>query len=471
MIGFDIRSAAKAVAAALCLGLAAGPAIGDTTSLSPNEAFTLALSELRAGNAPLAVQIADALLVRNPNDANALLLRTDAALVMGAYEDAVAFGKRAYYAATSRANKLQAARLTALGLTRLERYTRAQIWLRTASDYADTQAAWNVLTRDYRQVQSVNPLSVSLRFGITPNNNVNNGSSGSSFAFGQFLANQGLNFPTDIFVDIEGDTKQLSGYQFSLGSDLQYRLSKSETASNFITASFDFSTYTLSKAAKAIAPDANGRDYENGTLKIGFARQQLFDGQSDPMLLRFEMGQTWFDQKPYTRFTEASFSQSYRIDPRNSFTVSGYIKDQNILSSDVDTRTVGVRLGWAHLFENKDRLQVSIHGSKSQSDRIDSTADVQELSVGYQWNKPFAGMKFGAGLSLGQSYQPQSVYAAEKGPRSAVTYGVNASVQFTEIEYYGFQPVVTIRGSVTESTEDLFDRENLSVGFDLRSSF
>lgn len=49
--------------------------------------------------------------------------------------------------------------------------------------------------------------------------------------------------------------------------------------------------------------------------------------------------------------------------------------------------------------------------------------------------------------------------------------GVTLSMQFPELAFYGFEPVVNLEARRNRSNPDLFDRDYQSIGFDLRSSF
>lgn len=455
-----------------CIALAL-PASAQRIEVPAAQAPELAVRLLRSGNIAQAQKITDALLTRNPADAQALLLRTDIALLTGRFDDAIAFGKRAFSASNRAPTKLQAARLVALGYSKSERYSRAQLWLRRASNFATTPQSAQQIAHDYRAVSRANPLQANLRFGILPSNNINNGSSGSQFAFGQFLTNQGIfiGIGPDVVVDLEGSSKQLSGYEFSTGADLSYRLQRSQTSSTFATMAFDFKTYTLSKDAQAQAPDAKGSDYENGSLSFGLAHNQLLPGNNQPLNLRLTIGQTWFEQEPYQRFTELSFSQNYKISNRDTLGLNGYVTDRENVQTTAKSRTRGLRLSWTHVYDNKDSFRIGLHGKTSEANRLDDTNTSYEISADYRFAKPFAGMKFSLGLDYGETHHPQSVYAADRGSRSAVSYGLRGSIQFTNIEYYGFQPAVTFERSQTKSTVELFDRDNFNIGFDLRSSF
>ena len=432
-----------------------------------------AINKLLSANQPSAArEIAMAALRVRPNDQVLQLMLAKVEIAGGRAAKGIDIASAVYASARHDRIAFLAARIRAEGHVRLEQYTRAQLWLRLASGYAETPRETASLARDYKQIKRVNPWSTSLRFGVTPSNNVNNGSSGSTFAFGQYLFDLGLEgIDPSIVTELSEDEKQLSGLQFSVGADFQYRLSQSKTTATYVTGSLDYRTFALSDEAKEIAPDAQGSDYENGSVVVGLVRRQIIDGNAEPLSLRANFGQVWFDGAPYSQFVEGSFSQNYAIDEQNQIGLNGYLNDQTILETGVKSRTRGVRLSWGHKFANDDRLRVVLHAKQSASPRIDSTFNSQQIDVNYTFAEPIAGLKLSAGFEIGQTRHPQSRFTAGLGARSSVNYGVEGSAQFTQFDLYGFQPVVTVKGSITESTVDLFDRENLSLGFDFRSSF
>ena len=78
---------------------------------------------------------------REGPDAFALLLRTEAAILLDDFPGAIDFGQRAFWQAGSDGQRFNAARLTALGYARQMQDTRAQLWLRAARQFAPSDAA------------------------------------------------------------------------------------------------------------------------------------------------------------------------------------------------------------------------------------------------------------------------------------------------------------------------------------------
>lgn len=99
----------------------------------------------------------------------------------------------------------------------------------------------------------------------------------------------------------------------------------------------------------------------------------------------------------------------------------------------------------------------------------DSDYSAVKLSGNYYVAKPIAGMRFGFGLDAEQRKFDASIY--NPGPREDRSATARLSVEFSQVEFYGFRPVMNIEATRNLSTFDLFDRDYSSIGFDLRSSF
>ena len=197
--------------------------------VGPKDALVIGIAMVRDGNVQGAIAIADALIERNSGDFSALLLRTDAALVAQQNGDTIAFGARAFAAARTDGQRTQSACLVAFAHTRLENFTRAQLWLRRAAQYAPDDATKAVVAKDFRTVRERNPWSSSLRFGIFPRSNINNGSTAEIYYL------PGLDFP----LTLQPSSRALSRFEISGGFSSQYRLHLDDVSATFLTATIN----------------------------------------------------------------------------------------------------------------------------------------------------------------------------------------------------------------------------------------
>ncbi|MDG1868800.1 MAG: hypothetical protein P8J00_13885 [Yoonia sp.] len=117
----------------------------------------------------------------------------------------------------------------AIAHTRLENFTRAQLWLRRAAQYAPDDATKAVVAKDFRTVRERNPWSSSLRFGIFPRSNINNGSTAEIYYL------PGLDFP----LTLQPSSRALSRFEISGGFSSQYRLHLDDVSATFLTATIN----------------------------------------------------------------------------------------------------------------------------------------------------------------------------------------------------------------------------------------
>ena len=142
----------------LSLGLFASPlAAQDSTIISPAQLFAISSQALSDGQAQAAARGADVLLQRDPQDVAALVLRTRAALEMGDYQTATDTAQRGFFAANTDLASFTTARLAARAHAELKQDTRAQLWLRLASQFAPDSDNAEAIARDYQFLRRRNP--------------------------------------------------------------------------------------------------------------------------------------------------------------------------------------------------------------------------------------------------------------------------------------------------------------------------
>lgn len=349
--------------------------------------FDLGVTLLRENQSQDAANIADVLLATQPNDANALVLRAEAAIGLGDFEGGARFAAQAYRFATSDAQKFGAAQLVALSHAQLKQDTRAQMWLRRARQYAPNKAAADGIAKDYQFLRNRNPWASSLRFGLTPSSNVNNGSAKSS--------SQLLGLPFEFNLD--GEARALSGWQISGGFDLEYRVSTTDASATFATLSADYRTYLLSKAAQIQAPNAIGSNFADGSLSFGITHKQIMIEGSKPTEFSLKAGQVWFGGTPNSEFLDARILQTWDIGKRDALNVS--VSRQSRLSSvennPVLSQIDGLSARWFHALANNDRLVLGATFNKSTSEDSDSVFETKGYSASYSLSRPIYGLALG----------------------------------------------------------------------------
>lgn len=449
----------RILATAIFLGLAGLASAQDSLTLTPEEMRQLATNLLVADQPQEAAVLADALLTRDGQDIAALVIRARAALALEDFDTAIAMSRRAYAASETDDERFTTARLAALSHAAVRRDTFAQFWLRRAGQYAPTDEARADVAEDYRFLRQRNPLAISLSFGISPSSNVNGGSAS------EILVLPGLPFE---FV-LDGEARALSGIQFSGGVTLTYRLRSTEREAVFVDASVQGRTYTLSEEAQDLAPDARGSDYSDISFVTSLTRRWLTDGARGPWTVNAALGQTWYDNAPYLRFLRLSLAKGIRFDASNRIDMSTFAEGQDRLDDDEQFVTLGGGVRWTHIGPsgNESSLLLSVRDSLTEIEDVGFRG--LTLSGDYDLRQPIGGLRvgFGANAEIRDFYQ--SAYSFDG--RQDLTGTLRVTVGFPDIQYYGFEPTLTLETSRTSSDVDLFDKRDLRVNFGIRSSF
>lgn len=427
--------------------------------LTPDAMRQLARAYLVDGQPGQTIGLTEALLARDADDVTALLLRAEAEVVTENFPAAVGFAGRAFNSATTNGERFAAARLVALSQAKQGHYTRAQFWLRRAGQVAPTPEARQAVAEDYAIVRRRNPLAISLSFGIAPSSNVNGGS------LSEVLILPGLPFE---FV-LDGEARALSGIQISGGVNLTYRLHVDENSATFVDARFYGRTYALSAQAKEMAPDAKGSDYADYSIYGTLTHRWLTEGASGPWTAALSGGQTWYGQEPYLRFIQASIGREFRATDFDRLNLGLFAEYQNRIEEGDAFPNIGARGRWVHELDQGDDVGLFVSVRDSLTDIADVGFQGLTVSASYDFDKPVG--NFDIGLSADLDYQSFPVSAYTYGAREDITTGVSVILGLNNIQYYGFEPLITLTASQTQSNADLFDSADLSVDFGIRSSF
>lgn len=414
---------------------------------------------LAQGHARAALEIAVAAQKVSPNNPNFLIALARTQLALGNFDAAIAAGTAAWGYAPNDQIRFVAADTVAAAHFKAGNFSRSQFWLRRAREFAPNQALANRIAKNFGTVRAANPWSTSFRIGAAPSSNINNGSANATASL--------FGFPGEFTLN--GEARALSGYQISASLNTSYRLSQSATASTFFTAGADAQTYTLSSAAQEQAPDASGADYATSNASVGLRHTRIFKDGWEPTNFTFKTGKTWSAGKQNTTYTEASLSQAFVINPQNTLVTWFNTRRRNSLSDQPVVDSYNLAASLRQTYANKDSFAFGVTLSRSKSDMPDSDYSAVKLSGNYYVAKPIAGMRFGFGLDAEQRKFDASIY--NPGPREDRSATARLSVEFSQVEFYGFRSVMNIEATRNLSTVDLFDRDYSSIGFDLRSSF
>lgn len=452
----------RAVIAAL-IGLVISGGDIRAQTLSPDQMRASAVLALEADKPGLALQVTEALLLRDPDDVTALILRARAARDLGQFDIARPAAARAWALSDTPQERFDSARVMAQVLSSQGKRTRAQLWLRRAVQHAPDAAARQTAVREYRYVSARNRWNTQLTFALAPNSNINNGSVKDT--------TEVLNFFTQDYVtaDLGGAAVALSGLEASVGATLRYRLLEDTTHRTDLLLQVDTRRYVLSDEAERIAPTAEASDFALDSLNLGIDHRWRDQTAPVEYQLGVLVGATRYGGDHYSDQARLSFGINRALDPQTQVSLA--------LAADVTRGPLaphadGLRLG-VNLQRRLDQgallaARLSLSQSRSDSEPADYDDIRLDLIAEPTWEVMGAAPQFGLSLRA-RDYDSYALFSPDgRRDREVALY---MTLSFAQAELYGFIPTMTLEASRTDSNIGLFDvnRYGLQMGF--RSAF
>ena len=431
-----------------------------SATYTPEEMRTLAANAVIAGSPDQGYQIASALLQRDPNDTEALIIRARAARDLGRLDEAIATARKAWGGAQTQSERFGASMVMAQALSTNGAKTRAQLWLRRAAQNAPSDEFKRVAVRDFRYVQRTNPWSTELSFSASPSSNINNGSARETTRL----------FDLPFEFQLSGAARALSGIQYNVGIATRYRLHEDARSQHDLLFRLDHRTYTMSKEAQQLSPTSKGSDFAFTSAGVSYIWRGFSTADTTfPNQFEVSAGRTWYAQAPFMQYARVSFTQNYAFAP-NSFAFLGFTREvQQSLSTrqDADSWAVntGVRVGMA----NRDRLTLSVYGKQSNSLDVDLDYEQLTLSARYALGRQLAGVSVDFGLSL--SFKNHELSRFTRFGRQDQTATIDVTGVFNKIEYLGFSPSVTLSAKQTNSNIGLYESQEFGLRVGIQSAF
>ena len=447
----------------------AAPLQAQTVSLSPAQVRNLAATALQNNDPRPAAIATDALLERFPDDPIALNLRTQAAILLGDYAGAVSYGKRAFFNSVTSDQRFHAARLIALAHAEQRQDSRAQLWLRAARQFAPTDRAAAAVAQDYQALSQRNPLSVNLRFGITPSTNINSGSANSETDLFNFRDSNG----NLVLFDLSEDAQALSGWEYAASLNLRYRVRTDQRSATFLDFGLSGQTYTLTERSQdridESETDVKGSDFSNATLNFGVTHRFVLAPDANVTEAALSFAKTWSGGDPNRYFLTASASHEFSLTDNSSFTLSGYSQRQERIETGDQVAVLDIAGTYSMAIESVGSLSVGVGVRNSAAEDKDEDFDSIRYQIGFAPEAAFNGVNFGFNFSYEE--REFDLVRLVGGPRSDTikTFGMRAV--FSDVEYFGFRPVLTAEHTQQDSSSLLFDRDYTEFGFDIVSSF
>lgn len=472
---------AHIIGAALALALLVGtaPASADIV-MDPVALRNLAFQELQAGHVDRTLELTDALLARDPKDAGALILRSQALRVAGRLAEAEAAGRAAFAAADTMALKYGASLAVAQALSLQGKRTFAQIWLRRATHFATTEPQRARVAQDYAYVRSQNPLTLRFDASLQPSDNVNNGTLHSIWNF------------FGIPLQLSGDARALSGLVGDFGVSGSYRLQQSTATYDALTFALSDHEVVLSPGAMRQAPSADNGDYRYVSVQGGYQHRDLLAPDGTILTSEFSLGRAWYGSArhvatpactdptdpfcvpafgPLSDTATLDFNLSHPYAPGATnflhLTLQRNWRLDNPMSS---ANLASVSGGFSQKLANGDgiRAEFGVSQQNSQDPMVDHSTISATFS--YDIGHPVMGMIWSGSLGASFENYPYSPFSATLTRQdTGLSAGISAEVGTVSI--YGFSPVVSLAYSFTNSNVALYDTKSLGLGVSIRSRF
>ena len=453
----SVLAAAVLAAAVLAAGPTRAEPPGEIT-LSIPEARQMAADALVRGQFALALQLAEALLSRDPQDYPALIQATTALIGLGRLEEAAGMARRAFRAARTAQQRVGAARLAASARFRAGQHLRAEFWLRRAFNSAGDAQSREILRREFATVRQENPFTASIGFSLAPNDNVNNGSSAETILI--------WNLP---FV-LSADARALSGIEAATSIGMKYRLSRNERQQTHLALSLYGRSYRLSPEARAAAPTVKGSDYAFAMAELSLLHERRIAALPGPSSAAVTAGRYWYGGAPYLDYQRLTLGQGFELGERLGARLSlGIERQVSILAGGAQSYVASLSGGLTLALAGGGSIDVELLASETASQDITNVNQALRGQITWSPGRPVLGGQLSLTLSAEKRDYPFSIYDAAG--RHDLTVSGALNLTFSNIALYGFSPAIGFETSRTESNIGLYDRRSSGLRLGLRSTF
>ncbi len=449
-----------ATAVLICGALAAEAQV----TLGPDQLRQAAMISLQEGDPALARRYAQALISRDQNDRNAYLILARAARDMGDIPPARAAARKAWALSNTDAQRYSAALITAQVLSSDGKRTRSQLWLRRAAQYAPNPALRAKAERDFRYVRQQNPWKTDLTFTFAPNSNINNGSardrSRLNYAISELLFGEPIEF------DLDAEAQAISGLEIGGSIRTRYRFHQTPTTAHDAKLALAYRSYAITDDLEDT--DVTGSDFAFGTLSFGYGFRKLNEKRNGEFSFDTELGQSWYGGSRYASYLRGQAQQTLYTSAKQQLRFGGEVErqwGQATADRDLISLSASVTRGFA----SGNSGFVGIYATATQSDASTSEYSEVVLRTGLSLRKPVMGAAIQFGL--GTSWRDYDISRDSRDGRQDRRVFADVTATFKEIDYYGFNPSVTLSASSTDSNIGLYDVNRVGLNIGIKSAF
>ncbi|MHA6262716.1 surface lipoprotein assembly modifier [Arenibacterium sp. CAU 1754] len=435
-------------------------------SLTLPQARDLAINALNNDQPGLALQLAAGLLRANPRDAFAHFLIASAHAKTGNYNAGHKAAARAYRYSTSQPDKLRSAELTAKLAFADNRPTLAQIWLRRTSIHVESDADEKRIAKDYQTLRRLNPWSFSLRTGLRPSNNVNNGADSAANVI-DGVPDGGV---------IPASAVALSGLIGTVDLQLGYRLRQSATSKTTLKGRLFVQRVSLSDGAKDKSPNSTNSDFGSTYAELGLRHDFAVGPKADKgsAAVEFTLGESWYRNRRNYQLARLSGERNWRFADgvQVQLNMMGERRfNARYLSNDAHIFGIGAVFG--QKLENEDSYSISVLLRTAESPDINGDYQSATLRAGYTFGRAVGPAQLSTGLTIGYTQYDKYKFSFLALPTQRTDKSVYADLSafFAEYDYAGFAPTLRLRVGRNKSNFSAFSTREVSLSVGIGSKF
>ena len=435
----------------------------DSIQLTLPQVRQLAVDAIKRKDARLARDLAMGLLQADPKSSFAHFTLAHAQGQLGQTAAARKSAAKAYRYADTKLHRFEAAELAARLSYADARPTTTQLWLRRAVQNAPSPEVEAQLARDYGAVRAQNKLSFSIRGGLRPSNNINNGANSAV----QII--DGLPFTGTL----SGTARALSGTIGSVDASLGYRLRGTKDSRTTLGARLYVQRVSLSEEAKELAGTASSADFGSTYGEVSLRHVFALGEDRNTASLGAALGQFWSgDRKSYS-FARLNAGRDWQIAPRTRFLLGGSVEHR---ASDVrslfDSTIYGLNGRLQHVLENGDRLSFGVNLRRTQSDFVNTDNTTATVTARYSFGKRIGPAQVSASIAASfADYDDFIAVFRVPGGRQDTSVYANLNLFFPDLDYAGFAPTVTFTAGRKTSNISRYETRELSVSLGIQSKF
>lgn len=462
MAGHKLRRLGAILALGGLLGV--GGSVFAQDVLTVDEMRAAAGQSLKQGNPKQAEALATALLLRDKNDLTALLVRGRALRDLGRLPEAREMTRRAWRLSESKADKYATALITAQVLSSQNKRTRAQWWLRRAAQHAPNDALRARARRDFGYVKQQNPWKTDITFTFAPNSNINNGSARDwtrlNYAISEILHGEPLEY------ELSPEAQAIAGIEIGGALRSRYRFHQTPVSAHDAKFSLLYRTFNITDDLEN--SDASGSDFAFGSVSLGYGYRRFVLDKKGEFAADIEAGQSWYGGNRYASFLRTQVQQTLALSRRRQLRFGGEAERQWGQATP-DRDTLGLSASITQAFASGSSGFAGLYLTRTYSPDRDNEYSEVLMRTGLALRKPVMGAQIQFGLGAG--WRDYDISRHSRDGRQDKRIFADVTATFKDIDYYGFNPALTLSATHTDSNIGLYDVNRVGVSIGIKSAF